>query len=394
MDFCHEPPHSKNLNVLGKEPFNAEPSVADLVEYSLTPEHLVYCRNHSPILPLNVETFKVKIDGLVSKALGFTLKDLQSGYACTDVVAALQCAGNRRNTMSQKKSKKTEGLQWKEGVICNDRWSGVALRSILLSAGIAIPPDGTQLHVLFGSHIAPCQEASYYETSVPLEKVMDEEGDVLLAYAMNGRPLTPDRGYPFRLVIPGYAGVRWTKWVDRITVSSTESDNFYQQRDYKILPPNVNSHSMAEKGSWWSKVVPLQTNPLNSVVANVTLHKSSRPSLSAKGYAIAGSTGQVQKVEISTDDGATWLPARITYQEGKWSWTLWEADIEVAEDGAERLGVRKVISRATDESGRIQPNDCEWNLRGLGYCGYGEMSVGQEFEGSFLGSSAHCLLPY
>lgn len=91
----------------------------------------------------------------------------------------------------------------------------------------------------------------------------------------------------------------------------------------------------------------------------------------ARGYAVAGATGgQVRAVEVSADGGASWHPARITYQDGRWSWTLWEALVVLDPDreGAERT----VWCRATAESGETQKPECDWNLRGVAYCGYGQ----------------------
>lgn len=202
-------------------------------------------------------------------------------------------------------------------------------------------------------------------------------------FQMNGKPLLPDHGFPFRVVVPGYSGARWVKWVDQITISQRESENFYYQKDYKVLPPEVNewssptsvdganyaiqvqTHEQAQV--YWAKVPPLQCNPLNSVIASVRVDNST---LHATGYAVGGSTGQVNQVEISVDGGLSWMPAKITYQEGRWSWTLWEATVRLPGGKTEHHG--KVCSRAKDESGNLQAPDTDWNLRGVAYSGYGE----------------------
>jgi sulfite oxidase len=110
--------------------------------------------------------------------------------------------------------------------------------------------------------------------------------------------------------------------------------------------------------------------PLNSVVASVTpmqLPCSPLLSLHVKGYALPGAPncGKVSAVEVSIDDGATWTPAAITYQEGPWSWTLWEAIV----DGVAGSGT--VYCRAKDEVGGVQSRQGNpWTLRGVGYCGW------------------------
>ena len=115
----------------------------------------------------------------------------------------------------------------------------------------------------------------------------------------------------------------------------------------------------------WSKVPSLTTLPLNSVVGSVT--RKGDDAILVKGYAIACGDVQVAKVELSTDDGTTWHEARITYQEGKWSWTLWEALVEDMPEGSHGT----LYSRAIDKEGRRQEREGKWNMRGVAYNPWG-----------------------
>jgi sulfite oxidase len=196
---------------------------------------------------------------------------------------------------------------------------------------------------------------------------------------MNGAPLTPDRGAPLRVVVPGHSGVRWVKWVDALRVARAEAAGFYQQRDYKVLPAAVASRAQADAEGWWARAPALQSNGVNSVVARAVLRAGGEGKgggsggvvLDVRGYALGGAAGgQVRRVEVSADRGRSWAEAEITYQEGRWSWTLWAAAVEVPQGAAE--GERVVWSRATDESGGTQAPSVEWNLRGVGYNAYGE----------------------
>lgn len=123
---------------------------------------------------------------------------------------------------------------------------------------------------------------------------------------------------------------------------------------------------MADSESWWSRVPAIQSNALNSVIGVAEVNDST---LFVKGYAVGGPSAQVRSVELSVDNGHTRTPAKITYQDGRWSWTLWEARIPVP-SGGDYHGV--VYSRAVDERGDVQPSDVDWNLRGVSYSAFGE----------------------
>ncbi|KAF8876735.1 Oxidoreductase, molybdopterin-binding domain-containing protein [Infundibulicybe gibba] len=298
------PPHSELLVVQGAQPCNAEPLASALVEFNLTPEDLVYCRNHGPVREFDEDSYNLTIrtgDG----------KDFQ-------------CAGNRRKEMGA--IKPVHGVAWADGVIANCAWGGVRLRDILNTIGVQ-QNEGT--HVCFSSYATLCQDDKYYGGSVPIEKAWIQP--------MNDEPLSAHHGGPLRIVVPGYLGARWVKWVDTIIISPEESPNFYQQRDYKVLPPHVDSKEAAKP--LWSKYPSMTALPLNSVVASVT--PTSPGAVHVKGYAIPG-------------------PDR-----GRWSWTLWEAELAgVGENGT-------VHSRAIDTKGLMQDQNGAWNMRGVAFNAWG-----------------------
>ncbi|KAF4614097.1 hypothetical protein D9613_007697 [Agrocybe pediades] len=345
-----KPPHSSLLNVQSAQPFNAEPLASSLVEFPVTPEDLVYCRNHGPVRVFDEAHYSLVIrreDGAERK---LSLNDLKVKYPIK------HCAGIRRKEMGDLKP--VHGVPWADGVIANIKWGGVSLSDILAIDGSA--PFSGNLQVCFESHATLCQDDLYYGASIPLKKVV-EDANVLLAYEMNDEPLSSDHGGPLRVVVPGFLGARWVKWVDTIIVSHEESSNFYQQRDYKILPPHVDTKEKAS--SMWAKYPSMTALPLNSVVAHVS--RVSDYLLLVKGYAVPGPHTNVQAVEVSIDEGKSWHKTQITYQQGKWSWTLWE--IELPCQG----GSGTVYSRAIDTEGNSQPRDGAWNIRGVAYNGWG-----------------------
>lgn len=189
---------------------------------------------------------------------------------------------------------------------------------------------------------------------------------------MNGKPLSKEHGFPVRVVAPGIAGARSVKWVDRITVQTVESSNFYQQHDYKILPPEAVDSESAEK--FWDTTPALQSMPVNSSIAipeaESKVTRSASGEVTVKGFALpSGEGGPVVKVEVSGDGGETWTEAEFVHDadESKWSWRLWTAKVKM--EAGKGLSI---FSRATDASGETQPKESQWNLRGVAYNGYGQ----------------------
>ncbi|KAJ4135021.1 hypothetical protein NW768_004631 [Fusarium equiseti] len=177
---------------------------------------------------------------------------------------------------------------------------------------------------------------------------------------------------------PGLAGVRSVKWLDRITVQLQESSNHYHQRDYRVLPPDVETSEHADPK--WSEAPALQEMPLNSAIclprSGSTCKRAEDETVEVKGYALPGyAAGPIQEVEVSADGGNTWERAKLSENDGedeedlKWAWHRWEINMkmEVGEN-------RKLLSRATDSKGNKQEEQSQWNLRGIGYCGYGEVN--------------------
>lgn len=197
---------------------------------------------------------------------------------------------------------------------------------------------------------------------------------------MNDAPLPPSHGAPLRLIVPGICGARSVKWLDTIRISRHESANHYQQRDYKILPPDAVDADAAER--YWGKVPPLMDMPVNSVVAKPGSQAEVvvvEEGMVCSGYAVpAGMDGPVVRVEVSVDGGGSWMDAELLdSKESKWAWMRWRMvlDKETLEAAGERNEGGKlkvtILSRASDKGGNTQ-EDCEWNLRGVAYNGFGE----------------------
>ena len=358
---------------LPEKPPNREPESDQLLKSFITPAGDGYDRNHSSHPTIDGSKHIVKIDGAVHRQLDLSIAELRDFEQHT-VVCALQCAGNRRHSM-RTKLKEVDGIDWFDAAVMNCQWTGPRLSDVLERAGINLTgEEHHNAHVAFACYAAPCENDTWYGGSIPLSRALRQDADVILALDMNDEPLTKAHGYPVRVVTPGIAGARAVKWLDRITVQTRESQNFYQTHDYKILPAEATDAEKAKR--FWDVTPAVQEMPVNSVIIEPkdesTLQRSDDGTITIQGYALpSGDDGPVVKVEISVDGGSSWTDAELLHhpREGKWSWMLWKARLHMPA-GSDQT----VMSRATDAAGNTQPEQPEWNLRGVCYNGYGEVN--------------------
>lgn len=317
----------------------------------ITPQERFFVRNHGPIPHVNIETYRLSINGRVRVPLEFSFDDLRTEFASASVMATLQCAGHRRNELAAIQPIPGE-VSWDADAISTAEWRGVPLREVLLAAGIG---HGVK-HVAFQGldEIEKGGERFGFGTSIPIEKAL--AGEALLAYAMNGEPLAPEHGFPVRVVVPGYIGARSVKWLTRIYLQAHPSSNYYQRSAYKLFPPHV----QAEDANWEEGQV-LSDLALNAVICRPR-QSQMLPSgrVVIQGYAITGEGARIEGVELSIDNGATWKEATLLERPHPWAWCFWEAERHLAP------GSHQIIARAWDSNGRVQPADPRqvWNFKG------------------------------
>uniref|UniRef100_A0A0N8E9T1 Sulfite oxidase n=2 Tax=Daphnia magna TaxID=35525 RepID=A0A0N8E9T1_9CRUS len=372
--YANEPRRHPVLVVKTKKPFNAETPSSLLVESFITPTDIFYVRHHFPVpdVDLSSGNYSLEVIGLDEKhSLNLNLDQLKTAYAPHSVTAALQCSGNRRSEMNRVKP--TKGLEWGQGAIGNAVWKGARLRDVLLTAGIKDSDENENWHVQFDGLDADPTNAPY-AISIPLTKAMDPRGDVILAYEMNGEPLTRDHGFPLRVVVPGTTGARWVKWLTRIEVSKNESESHWQQCDYKSFNPSTD----------WDKVdfstaPAIQEMPVTSVVCEPhdgEKVKLKKDKLNLRGFAWSGGGRGIVRVDVSIDLGKTWHvaelldPVKLSKQ---WAWTRWQANLPVQTTGQET----EIWVRAVDSSYNTQPEGMEhlWNMRGVLAVAYHKIKV-------------------
>lgn len=349
--------------VRSQKPFNAEPPLELLADSFHTPNTLFYVRNHLPVPDVDLKRYSLKVTGENMKTVNLSLSDLKSKFKQHTVTAAVQCGGNRRSDMSKVKS--VRGLAWGAAAISNATWTGVKLKDVLEYAGFREGSTTVQ-HIHFEGLDKDLQ-GDPYGASIPVEKAIDKDGDVLLAYEMNGEPLPLDHGYPLRVIVPGVVGARNVKWLSCIRLSDVESPSFWQQRDYKIFPPNATAETAD-----YASAMSIQNMPVQSAISEPkdgSVLDAGEGTVKVKGYAYSGGGRGVNRVDVSTDGGRTWITATLTHTEGKlkrnWAWSLWEADVPIPRD---HNGEIEIVCKAVDTSLNSQPDTVGsvWNFRGLG----------------------------
>ncbi len=339
----------KHLIVHGEAPYNAEPPLDRLRAAFRTGTGDFYVRSHGDLPEIDEDSYRLAIGGSVTRPMDLSLDDLKARFPEVTVTAVMQCAGNRRYDMQAVAP--VSGDPWAPGAIGNADWTGVRLADVLREAGI---DEGADLHVAFESHDRVDGEDYPYGASIGLGKAMAPE--TLLAFAMNGKPLEREHGFPLRAVVPGYAGVRSPKWLKSITVQDRPSDNPMQADDYKLFPPDVTADTADPAEGHTIEVMPLNAaicEPARG--AELTAGRNT-----IRGYAVAGDR-KVVRVDVSGDGGRTWSQARLESEaEAPFAWTFWSIDLDLPG------GEHELVARAWDEAGQTQPSqpDDTWNYKG------------------------------
>ncbi|KAJ1914743.1 hypothetical protein H4219_004651 [Mycoemilia scoparia] len=401
-DEPHDERNYSDLIIRTQKPFNAEVKLDKLIKSYVTDTKTHFKRNHGAIPTIESDKYQLEVDIGDMGTSGKSRKQIISleqikNYPKVKVVAALQCAGNRRD--GQAKVKPVNGVIWAAGTISNSQWEGARLRDILVSCGI--PADLSNEYYAVPRHLVLeayglASDDECYGGSIPLAWAMDPRNDVLVAYNMNGQTMPRDHGYPCRLVVPGVIGARWVKWLRQVSVELEESSNYYQQRDYKILPPQAGK-SNCDK--YWKLFPALHEFNVQCVICSPqegSVIAQNKP-CTFKGYAVAGGGRPIDRVEISLDGGKTWNMAKLFGISGSspelysslvnrdvcpesntipdspspvesgqkhWSWKLWTYTIDKV-PVVFNNGTVEVISRAWDSSGNTQPMTTTWNYRGV-----------------------------
>ena len=300
----------------------------------ITPNGLCFERHHGGVAEVDPAEHRIMINGLVDRELVFTMEDLMR-FPRENHVYFLECAAN---SGMEWRGAQLNGCQYTHGMIHNVMYTGVPLRLLLEEAGVKT--EGKWL-------LAEGADASGMTRSIPMEKALD---DCLVAFKMNGEALRPEQGYPVRLVVPGWEGNMWIKWLRRLEVG----DKPWHQREETSKYTDLLGDGRARRFTWEMDAKSVITSP--SPQAPITHGKGQTV---ITGVAWSG-RGTIPRVDVTIDGGVNWHEARMSgpsldksmhrfYYEFDW-------------DGSELL----LQSRAHDSTGYVQPTKDQLRaVRGL-----------------------------
>lgn len=301
---------------------------------TITPQGCAFERHHSGAIDLSKKNYRLMINGLVDTPLVFTYEDLER-FPRENHIYFCECAAN---TGMEWAGAQLNGVQFTHGMIHNMEYTGVPLRLLLEEAGY----DTTGKWVFVEG-----ADASSNGRSIPMDKALD---DVLVAFKANGEALRKEHGYPVRLVVPGWEGNMWVKWIRRIEVTNSPVESREETSKYT----DTLSDGVSRKWTWAMDAKSVVTSPS----PQAPIRHGSGP-LVVTGLAWSGH-GRITRVDVSKDGGKTWETARLAKPGERMALTRFYLDINW--DGSEML----LQSRAMDENGYVQPTKTQLrDVRGL-----------------------------
>lgn len=343
-------PISRTLKPVTSEPLIGE-TPGPALDSWLTPNSLFYIRNHFafPAISDPQDTdWIIRIEGAIKNPGGLNFSDL-SKFPKRTLAVTMECAGNNRTDLTPA----VAGNQFESGAISTAVWAGVSLSQAIKSFGI----DTQAVELLFegadSGEPEPGENTQHFQRSLPIK--IATHPDTILAFEMNGEPISVEHGGPLRLIVPGWYGMASVKWIQKITALYRPHEGYFQTYKYMFR-----SGENYERPVSVMQVKSLITSPNNGTDLEGFSH-------SIGGFAWSGNS-EIDTVEVSTDGGSTWNPANFVGLSEKYSWSQWNFTWNNPDRGH-----HTIISRAKDKMGNAQPEKSNWNE--LGYEVNGTKSI-------------------
>jgi DMSO/TMAO reductase YedYZ molybdopterin-dependent catalytic subunit len=315
-----------------------------------TPNDQHYVSWHWANFPseIDLDKFRLTVRGHVNQTLSLSTKDILHGLPRVELAAVSQCAGNSRIYMQPR----VPGAQWANGSMSNALWTGVRLKDVLDRAGVK--PGALQ--VRFGGLDEPVvSNAPKFMKSLAIDHARD--GEVMIAFGMNGEQLQLLNGFPLKLIVPGWCAVYWIKMLNDIEVLDQPDTNYWTATGYRV--PDT-PHDTINPGQSGFKLVPVTRNFPRSFITNIRSGDAvpvGTPA-QARGIAFGGNCG-VARVDLSIDSGKSWQPTQLGRDEGEYGFRQWQTQFTLPSRGEHTLMIR-----CTNTNGEAQPDSPVWNPAG------------------------------
>lgn len=327
--------------VVTKDPYNAQTPWAALAAPT-TPAASFYARNNFPIPRIGRDEWRLSLGGAVARPATLSFRDL-AALPAAELEVVLECAGNGRTRMRPV----PEGTPWGDRAVGCATFKGAPFAEVVAACGVEPGAvefvfRGADSGKAGGRHVA-------FERSLPMDVALHP--DTLLAWEMDGEPLTPGHGAPVRLLVPRWYGVASVKWLVEARAAKEPFRGHFQAERYvyETKPGSPDAVPVREM-----RVKSLLVEPAEDARLPVD-----RP-VAVRGWAWSGHA-PIEGVDVSTDGGATWHPATLGPSRGPYAWRAWTFSWTPRAPGEAVL-----VSRARDGTGATQPVEAEWNVHGYG----------------------------
>ena len=315
----------------------------EALRYDRTPAGLHYLLTHYDIPFVDASAYRLRVIG--GRALSLGLDDLQARPRVS-VPVTFECAGNGRARLAPR----PVSQPWLDEAVGTAEWTGTPLAAVLEEAGV---PDGAREVVFTGSdHGVEFGTEQDYARALSREEALG--GDVLLAYEMNGQPLPPQHGAPLRLVVPGWYGMTQVKWLREIRIIEEVFTGYQNAVAYRLKEHAEDVGEPVTRMAPRALMVPPGFPDFMSRTRVADLGEHLLSGRAWSGWA------PVDRVQFSSDGGASWSDAELGPADGRWAWRGWRARWAPPQPGRYVLCVR-----ADDTAGNAQPTDHPWNRQGM-----------------------------
>jgi DMSO/TMAO reductase YedYZ molybdopterin-dependent catalytic subunit len=334
----------RDMLVRSVRPEDLEMPLSGFADY-ITPVEHFFVRTHVYVPTVDLNQWRLSVSGSVATPLTLTMDDLKK-LPAAELIGVLECAGNGRGLYRPT----VPGLQWGQGAVGNARWRGVRLADVLKRAGL----KSSAREILFDGADVPLGTMPDFQRSLPLEKALDP--NTLLAYEMSGETLPVKHGFPLRVVVPGWAGDSWVKWITSIRVLDQEHDGFWMKTAYRHPARPVAPGTAVPA----DRMQPVTSLRIKSVIASPMDGARVDPGSPVTIRGVAWGSEPVTTVDVSVDAGRSWKPAALVAgQRTRFGWRQWEFAWTPP-----TAAFYTILARARDASGNAQPLDQEWNPSG------------------------------